>query len=191
MSTDIAILIVLVLVMIVGGLIFAIVVINNKSKNANKKEENNGNQDTSSKYEPGLTRVGIHDFMEFDEIKDSMIVRKDRKQYVMVIQCQGVNYDLLSEEEKISVEEGFVQFLNILRFPVQLYVQTRSLNLRDITDEYRNRVKEQEDQLEQIRTKLTEARIKKEWQTCIRIKVPRKKKEKYFRIHYRYNRICR
>ena len=39
-----------------------------------------------------------------------MIIRKNRTQYVMVVQCQGVNYDLLSEKEKIAVEEGFVHF---------------------------------------------------------------------------------
>jgi hypothetical protein len=38
----------------------------------------------------------------------------------------------MSEKEKIAVEEGFVQFLNTLRFPVQIYVQSRTLNLKDI-----------------------------------------------------------
>ena len=29
--------------------------------------------------------------------------------------------------EKIGVEEGFVQFLNTLRYPIQLYTQTRTV----------------------------------------------------------------
>ena len=84
------------------------------------------------KFTTNLTRESIFDFMEFEEIVDNMIVRKNGTQYIMVLQCNGVNYDLMSEQEKISVEEGFVQFLNTLRFPIQLYIQSRTLILRDI-----------------------------------------------------------
>ena len=48
--------------------------------------------------------------MEFDSVQDNMIIRKGRKQYVMVIECKGINYDLLSEDEKNAVEAGFVEF---------------------------------------------------------------------------------
>ena len=73
--------------------------------------------------------ASMKQFLAFDEVVDNMIVRKKGEQYVMVIQAKGINYDLLGEDEKIAVENGFVQFLNVLRFPVQLYVQTRRLNL--------------------------------------------------------------
>ena len=52
----------------------------------------------------------LTDFMEFEKVEDNMIVQKNGKRYLMVIQCQGVNYDLMSQMEKISVEEGFQQF---------------------------------------------------------------------------------
>ena len=92
------------------------------------------------KFTGNLTMESIFEFMEFDEIVDNMIVRKNGTQYVMVLQCNGVNYDLMSEAEKISVEEGFVSFLNTLRFPIQLYIQSRTLNLRDIIEEYKARI---------------------------------------------------
>ena len=63
----------------------------------------------------------------------------------MVIGCQGVNYDLMSSVEKNSVEEGFVQFLNTLRHPIQIYIQTRSINLENSLQVYREKVKEVED----------------------------------------------
>lgn len=102
----------------------------------------------------------VYDFMEFDEIKDNMIIRKNRKQYVMVIKCKGVNYDLMSEEEKVSVEAGFVQFLNTLRFPVQLYIQTTSLNLRDIIEDYRTRIRNLEKDVRKIEENMYMARSK-------------------------------
>ena len=108
----------------------------------------------------GLTKESIYKFMEFDEVKDSMIIRKNRTQYVMVVQCQGVNYDLMSEEEKMAVEEGFVQFLNTLRFPIQLYVQTRSLNLKDIIDEYKEKVSEIAVDIEKINARIANAKAK-------------------------------
>ena len=60
----------------------------------------------------------------------------------MVVECQGINYDLMSETEKISVEEGFLQFLNTLRHPIQIYVQTRTVNLNDSIENYQKKVEE-------------------------------------------------
>ena len=110
------------------------------------------------KFQGVLTVESMHDFMEFDEIVDNMIVRKNRNQFVMVIQCNGVNYDLMSADEKMGVEEGFVQFLNTLRFPIQLYVQSRTLNLRTIINEYRNRVEAVTEDLRKVEQKLRQAR---------------------------------
>lgn len=89
-------------------------------------------------------------FLAFDTIVDSMIVRKNRTQYIMVLQCKGINFDLLGEEEKMAVENGFVQFLNTLRFPVQLYIQSRSLNLRDSVEKYQERINEVKDEIIKI-----------------------------------------
>ena len=117
-----------------------------------KKVENHG------RFQGELTQESIFKFMEFDEIVDDMIVRKNKTQYIMILQCNGVNYDLMSEQEKISVEEGFVQFLNTLRFPIQLYVQSRTLNLKDIIAEYKNRINEIDNDLEKIDAQLIQAR---------------------------------
>ena len=78
--------------------------------------------------------------MEFDDIKDNMILQKDGKRYLMVIECQGINYDLMSGLEKSSVEQGFLQFLNTLRYPIQIYVQTRTVNLSGSINKYKDRV---------------------------------------------------
>lgn len=110
------------------------------------------------KFQGVLSVESMNDFMEFDEIVDNMIVRKNRNQFVMVIQCNGVNYDLMSADEKMSVEEGFVQFLNTLRFPIQLYVQSRTLNLKAIIDEYKSRVVAVTEDLKKVEQRLRQAR---------------------------------
>lgn len=93
----------------------------------------------------------VFDFMEFDKIEDNMISTKDGKKYIMVVECQGVNYDLMSEVEKNAVEEGFIQFLNTLRHPIQIYTQTRTINLESSVQTYKDKVQEIEIELEKER----------------------------------------
>lgn len=60
----------------------------------------------------------------------------------MIIKCQGINYDLMSVMEKNSVEQGFIQYLNTLRYPIQIYVQTRTVDLTGSLNTYREKVQE-------------------------------------------------
>ena len=131
-----------------------------------KKEPKEDNQiKVKSQKQPNnlITRDGkeidsIYKFMEFDKILDNMIVRKNGKQYVMVIKCKGINYDLLSEDEKNAVEAGFIEFLNTLRFPIQLYVQTRTLNFTDLINSYHARNSEVVNQIKRLTTQIENAK---------------------------------
>lgn len=129
----------------------------------NLKQKTSKDKSDKSKHTVGdsQTRLqGIESmskFLAFDDIVDSMIVRKNRTQYVMVLHCKGINFDLLGDEEKMAVESGFVQFLNTLRFPVQLYIQSRSLNLKNNIDKYQDRINDVNDDILKI-----DAQIKKE-----------------------------
>ena len=89
----------------------------------------------------------IFDFMEFENVKDNMIVQKEGKKYLMVIECKGVNYDLMSEVEKTSTEQGFASFLNTLKEPIQIYIQTRTVNLEQNIQVYKQRLNKIRDSL--------------------------------------------
>lgn len=103
-------------------------------------------------------KQSIFNFMEFDTVKDNMIIQKKDTRYLMVVECQGINYDLMAGVEKTSVEEGFVQFLNTLRHPVQIYIQTRSINLESSLTVYREKVKAVEMKLRNMESQYTEMR---------------------------------
>ena len=153
----IAILLVVIILILIG--VYAWIVYGSKKKKEDKKETSQPEE--NKKYtSTGLPKESIYSFMEFDDIRDNMIVRKNGEQYVMAIACQGVNYDLMSEEEKMSVEEGFVQFLNTLKFPIQLYVQTRTLNLKDIIEGYRNKVDVLQNEVDRLDLNIKEAKRK-------------------------------
>lgn len=111
---------------------------NDKTRNEPKKKELNKIDSTYSKQ-------SIIDFMEFDKIEDNMVIQKKGKRFLMVVECQGVNYDLMSNTEKVGVEEGFQQFLNTLRHPVQIYIQTRTINLESSIETYKKKIKDIED----------------------------------------------
>ena len=112
--------------------------IKNKAKNVKIEDQQDSNNVANQ------NKQSVFKFMEFDNVEDSMIIQKKGNRFLMVIGCQGVNYDLMSAIEKNSVEEGFVQFLNTLRHPIQIYIQTRSINLEKSLQGYREKVKEVE-----------------------------------------------
>ena len=95
-------------------------------------------------------------FIKFDKIANDMIYQNNGERYTMVIQCKGINYNLMSEIEQMAVEEGFIMFLNTLKFPIQLYVQTRSIDLTDNVKKYKERVKQFIDKQNEISTKYNE-----------------------------------
>ncbi len=149
------------------------ILLDGKSKDETPKETFGSD---FGKFQGVLSVESMNDFMEFDEIVDNMIVRKNYSQYVMVLQCNGVNYDLMSQDEKMGVEEGFVQFLNTLRFPIQLYVQSRTLNLKGIIEEYKNRVESVTDDLKKVEQRLRQARATGNRQMVDRLEFEKRRK---------------
>lgn len=120
------------------------IVLKVKSNKPKNNKTNKSNKNIASKHQSTIPqsydKESIFKFMEFDKIEDNMIVQKDGKRFLMVIECQGINYDLMSGLEKNSVEQGFLQFLNTLRYPIQIYVQTRTVNLSGSINTYKDKI---------------------------------------------------
>ena len=117
-----------------------------KNSKANDSSEKHG-KTKETKSTGSYTKLSVFDFMEFDNIRDNMIVQNNGSRYLMVIECEGINYDLMSEVEKAAVEQGFVSFLNTLRHPIQLYIQTRTINISSSIENYNK-------ELERVRQEL-------------------------------------
>lgn len=128
-----------------------------------------------------ITRDGkeidsIYKFMEFDSITDNMIIRKNREQFIMVIECKGINYDLLSNDEKSAVELGFISFLNTIRTPIQLYVQTRKLDMRNLLSSYSKRTDAMLEEVRKIDAQIQLARQKGNEELLNKLMFDRKRK---------------
>ena len=144
----------IVMIVILFLLLILYFVIRAKTKNPKVKknqdeliESNKKSSVSKASTATNYNKQSIYSFMEFDKIEDNMIVRRNGTKFLMVIECQGVNYDLMSGLEKNSVEQGFIQFLNTLRYPIQIYVQTRTVNLESGIIKYKERINAIKDRL--------------------------------------------
>ena len=143
------------LLMIILGIMITILIvlvcvyffIRFKTKKKTTTDNSNTNINGKTKVQQIYNVQSIFNFMEFDKIEDNMIVQKNGKKYLMVVKCQGINYDLMSGVEKNSVEQGFIQYLNTLRYPIQIYVQTRTVDLTGSLSTYKQKVRELGDNL--------------------------------------------
>ena len=139
-----------IIIVIIAILLVALVVVYFTSRNKKEKKEKSisasgGSEEAKTKATSKVKTFAVEsviDFMEFEKVEDNMIIGKNGTKYLMVVECQGINYDLMSEVEKNSVEAGFIQFLNTIRHPIQIYVQTRTINLESSISTYRERVKQ-------------------------------------------------
>lgn len=142
----------IILLVILGafGIIFAIYA--KKQKDGVDGNKGNGSskggREDNKKHE--IRKEDVFDFMEFDEISDNMIIQNKGTRYTMLVQCKGINYDLMSDVEQLSVEEGFITFLNTLTCPIQLYVQAQNLDLKGTIKVYKEHVDKIRDEFDNI-----------------------------------------
>lgn len=79
--------------------------------------------------------ISTQRYLDIAEIRDDMVVLKDGTVRA-ILMVSSVNFDLKSEEEQNAMVGSYVNFLNSLQFPLQIVVQSRSLNI----DEYIQRL---------------------------------------------------
>ena len=89
-------LIIMISVFIILSIVY-IVIKNIKMKPKNQNKETmitSNNKKTIDKSIPvSYNKQSIFSFMEFDKIEDNMIIKKNGNNFLMVVECQGVNYD--------------------------------------------------------------------------------------------------
>lgn len=121
----------------------------NIKKNMKKKEvEEDKNKDPN--LEPGINLLDI------DNINNDMLVAVKNPICAMVIECKGINFELMSKNEKSQVEKTFSNFVNNLEYPLQLYIQTRTIHYKNTSPMYDTMQKKYETELRTLMEKLNE-----------------------------------
>lgn len=111
-----------------------------EEKNNTKAKKKSSTSTTQQSTKDAVKREDVFKFMEFDRVLDGMIVQKNGSRFTKAIKCKGINYDLMSEVEQLAVEEGFITFLNTLKYPIQLYVQAQNIDLRQTIRVYEKNI---------------------------------------------------
>ena len=155
MEESIVMLVVVGVMIIVLGISFALS--KKKSKNNGNASKSNITTNQSKSSNNNVPKKDMSEFIKFDKIANDMIYQKKGEKYTMAIECKGINYDLMSGIEQMSIEEGFIKFLNTLKFPIQLYVQTRTINLAENIRKYKERAQNFENTYSDMIAKYNEA----------------------------------
>lgn len=133
----------LVVALIVGIIILVILMVAkpdvfSKNKNANGKVIS---AEDSVSQEAQTEMIGdTKDFIpviEFDEFSMDF----GNHNYRAIVEVSSVNYALMSQMEQDMIEVGYHSFLNSLRFPIEIYVQTREFDKDFMVDNLKNEIK--------------------------------------------------
>lgn len=92
------------------------------------------------------------DFVPIQEVRDGIVVLKDGSMRA-ILMTSSINFALKSEDEQNAIIFQFQQFLNSLNFSVQIFIQSRRLDIRPYIAMLETREKEQINDLMRIQTK--------------------------------------
>ncbi len=92
------------------------------------------------------------EYVPIKEVKDGIIVLKDGSLRALIL-TSSINFSLKSEEERQAVIYQFQNFLNSLDFSIQIFIQSRKLDIRPYIALMEQREKKQSNDLMRIQTK--------------------------------------
>lgn len=96
-----------------------------------------------------MTEFTTQQLLEIEDIKEGVLIMKD-KSLRGIIAVSSLNFDLKSEEEQNAIIYQFQNFLNSIEFPIQVYIQSRKLNLTGYIEKLRELEKKHKEPLMKI-----------------------------------------
>lgn len=86
-------------------------------------------QPAAPTIQPKTNPNSTQNTLQIAEIRDGVIIMNDGS-FRSVIMVKSINFDLMSPQERESVEFSYQGFLNSLYFPVQIFVRSQRVDLR-------------------------------------------------------------
>ena len=90
-------------------------------------------------------------FVPIEDIRDGLLILSDGSLRA-IIMASSLNFSLKSDDERQAILLQFQDFLNSLDFSVQIYIQSRKLDIRPYLALLEERYKEQTNDLMKIQT---------------------------------------
>ena len=125
-------------------------------KKKTKEAKNNGNS-PKAKDEENININASQDILDFEEIQicneDVALVKYKENIYLGYIEVQGINFNLLSIDERIMLEESFGELMNGLDFPAQIYIQSRRTDLDQYVSTYEKSIESMRQKIDKMKHK--------------------------------------
>lgn len=90
-------------------------------------------------------------FLIIDRIRDGVVMLRGGGMRA-IIKCASINFALKSQDEQDAIVYEFQNFLNSLDFSIQIFINSRFLNIDDYIDMLKEKEKEQQNDLLRIQT---------------------------------------
>lgn len=78
-----------------------------------------------------LNKNSIQEWLPFDEILDSGIIKLKNQHYIKILSVSPINYNLKSELEKQSIITSYELFLKTCNFDIQFIIQSNKEDFRE------------------------------------------------------------
>lgn len=92
------------------------------------------------------------DFVQIKEIRDGVVILKDGGMR-MILMTSSLNFALKSQEEQAAIINQYQNFLNSLDFSIQIFIQSRPININPYLEILREAEKTQVNELIQIQNR--------------------------------------
>ena len=99
-----------------------------------------------------MSQLPTQQFLEIEDIREGVLILKD-KSLRGILLVSSLNFALKSEEEQNAIIYQFQNFLNSLDFPIQIYIQSRKLNIAGYLEKLKELEEKQKDELLKIQTR--------------------------------------
>ncbi len=100
---------------------------------------------------PNRPGKATQEFVPIKDIKDGFVILKDESMRAIIL-ASSLNFALKSQDEQTAILFQFQNFLNSLDFSVQVFIQSRKLDIRPYLALLEQRLKEQVGDLLKIQT---------------------------------------
>src|SRR3989304_1042740 len=94
-------------------------------------------------------KTSTQNVVKIDALRDNVVILKDRAMRAL-LRVSSINFALKSQDEQDAIIYEFQNFLNSLDFPVQIFVNSRFLNIEDYIEKLEEIERDQENELLRI-----------------------------------------
>lgn len=92
--------------------------------------ESGGPIQASAPAKPTSNPNSTQNTLQIAEIRDGIVIMNDGS-FRSVVMVKSINFDLMSPQEQEAVESSYQGFLNSLYFPIQIFIRSQKIDLRE------------------------------------------------------------